>query len=155
MAKAECTCKTNFNWKQIVIAIVAIVIVSQIVHMVSATATMGFYMDPAYTQVWSNIMMPTAGPPPATFYYYSILFTVITAMFFTMVYSMIGCCVPGKTLINRGLTYGLLIFLVGGLPSMLTTYLIINIPAGLAAYWAVEILAINLIGGMIVAKLIK
>ena len=49
-----------------------ITIVSQIIHSIEAFATMDFYLDPNYFGVWSKIMMPGPGPPPAEFYYYSI-----------------------------------------------------------------------------------
>lgn len=159
MAKADsrtckCTCLTK-DWARITVSIIAVLVVSMVVHNIDAMLTMGYYMDPAYFQVWSPIMMPAAGPPGMEFYAYSIIFTLIASIFFVMAYFMMGYTLPGKTLWNRGLLYGLLIFLVGGLPGMLSMVLLINLPIDLVAMWAVESLIIYLISGALVAKLLR
>ncbi|MFQ5648278.1 MAG: hypothetical protein ACE5FW_03495, partial [Candidatus Aenigmatarchaeota archaeon] len=70
-----------------------------------------------------------------------------------MAYTIIGCCLPGKTDIRRGLVYGILLFLVAGIPGALSTYLLINIPAVLILMWAVENLVIYLAGGAAIARI--
>ena len=45
-------------------------IIALIVHWIFAYVGMDYYLDPAYFPVWSKLMMPTAGPPPASFLYY-------------------------------------------------------------------------------------
>jgi hypothetical protein len=132
---------------------VVFAIISQCIHTLGSIATIGFYMDPAYFHVWSKIMMPTEGPPPVSFYYYSIAFGIVTGLFLALVYAIIREGVPG-TGARRGITYGFLVFLLAGLPGSLSLYLLINLPSALIAYWTLENLVTYLIGGAVFGKLI-
>ena len=142
------------TWKIIVAAIV-FMIISQVIHTIESFITMSYYTDQTYFPVWSKIMMPTAGPPPIEFYYYSLTFAFITGLLFTGVYTVVAKGVLGKTLVKKGLIYGLLIWLVGGIPGYLAMVLLINLPVDLIAYWAVTGLIINLLGGVAIAKIAK
>jgi hypothetical protein len=141
-------------WKLILAAIVFLII-SQVIHMIEAQLTMNYYTDPAYFSVWSKIMMPTAGPPPAEFYYYSWIFTFIGGLIFAGIYAVIEKGIPGKTIVKKGMIYGLLIWLITGISASLTMVLLINLPIDLIAIWAVTGLIINLIAGIAVAKIVK
>ncbi len=141
-------------WKLILAAIV-FMIIAQVIHTIEAQVTMNYYTDPAYFAVWSKIMMPTAGPPPVEFYYYSLTFTFITGLIFAGIYAVIAKGIPGKTLAKKGLIYGLLIWLISGIASALSMFLLINLPIDLIAYWTVTGLIINLIAGVAVSKILK
>ena len=143
------------NWKGIIIAGIVFAVISQIVHTGFAFLEMDYYFDETYFSVWSKLMMPVAGPPPADFYYYSIGFGIIAGMLFALVYAVIGMHSPGDTVTNKGLMYGFLIFLIAGIPSALAMFLLINLPAMLIAFWTIENLVIYLIGGVTTAKLVK
>ena len=138
---------------KILIAGIVFAIIAQIIHTVESMATMSFYTDPAYFGVWSKIMMPGAGAPPMEFYIYSIVFSFITGIIYAIIYSIINKSMPGKTIFNKGLNFGLFLFFIA-IPWSLTMYLLINLPAMLLAYWAISGLIVNLIFGIIVAKLI-
>ncbi len=137
-------------WAGILFAVLA-----QIIHTIGAWLTMGYYIIPQYFPVWSKLMMPTAGPPPSSFYVYSILFGVVSGILIAMVYLVVKNSVPGKTVVKRGLNYGLLVFLVGGIPCYLSMLLLINLPSALVLHWAIETLVIDLIGGMIIAWILR
>ena len=141
------------TWK-IVISGIVFAIIAQIIHTIESFATMNFYTDQAYFAVWSKIMMPTAGPPPTEFYIYSITFSLITGIIYSVVYEMIKKVMPGKTLTNKGLYFGFLLFLLS-IPWSLTMYLLINLPSLLLAYWSITGLVIDLIGGAIIARIMK
>jgi hypothetical protein len=153
-------------WK-IILAAIVFMIISQVINTLEAYATMTYYTDPAYFIVWSNIMMPkkytdkgwiptiNPGPPPMEFYYISWTFSFITGLFFVGVYSVITKCVPGNTVAKKGLIYGLLIWLVSGLPGNLAMVLLINLPVDLITYWTVTSLIINLLAGVAIAKIVK
>ncbi|MCL7414537.1 MAG: hypothetical protein M8349_00530, partial [ANME-2 cluster archaeon] len=117
--------------------------------------TMDYYLDPQYFPVWSSYMMPSEGPPPASFMYMSLASGLITNLIFAGFYSFIKGSVPGATMIKKGLLYGLLIFIITGVPFTLTLILLINLPFGLILSWAAESLVIYLIGGLLVAKIIS
>jgi hypothetical protein len=130
-------------------------IVAQVINTLGAFLSMGYYLMEEYFPVWSKVMMPAAGPPPSSFYVYSIGFGVLMGMLFALVYSVIKSGVPGKTAVKKGLVYGLLVFLVAGIPLYLTLYLLIYLPAGLLWIWAVSSLIAYLVSGVITAKICR
>ena len=142
------------NLSKIILAGVAFAAVSQLIHSLGATLTMGFYFDPAYFPVWSKVMMPGPGPPPASFYYYSIAFGLVNGIVLAFAFAIIRGGIPGRGL-KKGLLFGLLVFLIASLPSSLSLYLLINLPVALIIYWTVEGFVACLIGGAIIGLLVK
>jgi len=142
------------NRTRVIVAGIIFALVAQVVHTLGTFPTMEFYVDPAYFNVWSKIMMPTTGPPPMSFFYYAIAFNVVTGILLASVYSIICEGIP-RTGVKRGLFYGIILFLAAGIPSSLSMYLLINLPVALIAWWSLESLAIYLIGGVVIAWLIK
>lgn len=142
------------SWK-ILAFTVAMTIVAQAVHIIESMLTLGYYMDSAYFGVWSKIMMPGPGPPPAGFYYYSVIFALITWAFFGFAYEKLGRAISEKNVFRKGLQFGGMIFLIAGIPSLLSVYLLINLPRGLLAAWTTTALILYLIGGVLAAKLMK
>ena len=134
---------------------IVMAIVAMIVHTVESLLTMGYYTDPANFLLWSKLMMPGAGPPPAIFYAYSLLFAFVSWMLFGFVYIVLSGAIKEKDIVKRGLKFGMLIFLVGSLPGALTMVLLLNLPLGLIISWVISGLALNLAGGVAAAGLIK
>jgi hypothetical protein len=143
------------EWRGILMATVAMTVIGQLVHTVESVLTMGYYMDPAYFAVWSKIMMPTAGPPPAEFFYYSVMFALVGWGIFGFAYEKLGRGIGEKNAIKNGLKFGAIVFLLVGISGVLTMYLLINLPTGLLAAWIFFQLVLYLIGGVVAAKLIK
>jgi len=130
------------------------IVVAEIVSTLSAYLTMNYYTDPAYFSVWSKIMMPGAGPPPASFYYYSISFAFIGGLIFGFVYSRIKGIFGKKTILQKGLRFGIGMFLVSGITLIMNLFLLINLPLGLLVSWLVfNGLIVNLIVGILIAKI--
>jgi len=125
------------------------------INTVVAMLTTGYYKNPDYFAVWSKMMMPTAGPPPVSFTIYSLLFLFIGGVLFALVYDAVKKSVKRKSTVETGLFYGLLVFLVAGIPSSLSLILLINLPLELIITWALSELVGYLIGGIVTAKLIK
>lgn len=144
----------KMNIGRIIGAGIVFAIVAQIIHTIEAFGTMGYYMMEQYFPVWSKIMMPGMGPPGAEFFYYSIGFGIITGILFAAVYTVLGCCLPGKGM-EKGIHYGFLVWLVAGIPSTLSMILLINLPLDLIAIWAISGLFVYIIGGALVAKILK
>ncbi|MFC1562956.1 hypothetical protein ACFL4Z_02795 [candidate division KSB1 bacterium] len=138
-----------------IISILSLLILNQIVHGLCAGIGMGYYTDPQYFDVWSKLMMPQPGPPPASFMFYSILFNLITSFFFVFVYLIISESIPGTGLVKKGLFYGLIVFMLSGISGALGMLLLINLPSGLIVLWTIESLIICIIGGILVAKIAK
>ncbi len=89
------------------------------------------------------------------FYYYSITFAFIGGLIFAGIYTVIEKGIPGKTVIKKGINYGLLMWLVAGIPFTLSLVLLINLPYDLIAIWAVTSLIIYLIVGATTARIVK
>jgi hypothetical protein len=143
------------DYKKFFLAAIVFTIVNQIVHTVGAMLTMDYYMDPNYFSVWSKLMMPAAGAPPAEFFFYSIGFGFIIALIYTYVYTVLKKAVPGADYVKKGLSYGALLFLIANIPGTLSMMLLLNLPLGLLVGWAIEGLVIALLGGIIIAKFLE
>lgn len=147
--------KSKISFGRILIAGILYAVIAQIIHTIGAMLSMSYYLMSDYFPVWSKLMMPSAGPPPASFMYYGIAFGLITGILLALVYSVIKGAVPGKQVYKKGIVYGMLLFLAAGVPGALSMYLLINLPAGLIWGWTVEFLVIYLLGGMAIAKIVK
>ena len=143
----------KLNYGKLVLASVLYAVIAQIVHTVGSVVAMGYYLMPAYFPVWSKIMMPTAGPPPASFYVYSIVFALLTGLFLAYFYVVLRKSIWGNTAVKRGLCYGLIVLFIGVIPFSLMLILLINLPLGLIAEWTVENLVVTFAGSMVIAKL--
>ena len=76
----------KISWKKVLYSAVIITVISFVVRQLEVVVTMKYYTDPAFFGVWSKLMMPTAGPPPATFMITSFIFTFITGLSLGLIY---------------------------------------------------------------------
>lgn len=65
--------------------------------------------------------------------YLSLL--VAEGIIFGIVYSVLYNGIPGKNNLNRGLNYGVILWLVGLVPGMAITYLMMAVPTPIIASW--------------------
>ncbi len=139
--------------KRFLFAVILFTVVAQIIHTIGSILLMGYYLDPAYFDVWSRIMMPTAGPPPAKFFFLSIDLGLVTSIIYVYAYVILNKSIPGKGWVRNGLNFGALLFLIGTLPGMLSLVLLINLPYLLILGWIAEGLVVMMVGGVITARL--
>ncbi len=139
---------------KIILAAIAFTVIGVVINTAVSMLTMSYYMDPAYFSVWSKLMMPEAGPPPVSFYAYSIAFSFVIALIFAGVYTKVSDMIKSGGA-RKGLRYGFGLFLVAGIPYFLTNLLLINLPLGLSVVWLLSSLVIYLIGGIVIAKILK
>jgi len=138
---------------RLILAGTAFAIIGQAIHVIEAFATMQYYMLPEYWPVWSKIMMPGPGPPGTEFYAVSIVLGIVTGTLAAFVYGKVKPALPGKNALNRGFYYGLMLFMVAGLPTTFTMFLLFNVPAGLVAAWTASGLAVHMLGSAAIAKI--
>jgi hypothetical protein len=136
--------------KPVLIAAVLFTLSSQIVIMFESAATMDIYLMPEYFPVWSKLMMPDMGPPPATFFAMSVLVSFALALISAAVFWIVSPGIPGEGL-TKGVSYGLILFFISGVPSLFGMLLLINLPAKFFIAGTVSALASSLIGGIIIA----
>ncbi len=142
------------SFKRAVAVALLLTVVGYVVHTAEALLTMEYYLDPAYFSVWSTIMMPEAGPPPAEFTYLSLLFGFAAALIYVWAYKLVEPgLIEADGWLRKGAYFGVLLFLVGVLPGSLSLYLLINLPAILIAWWALSGFVIALLDGIIIARL--
>lgn len=139
---------------KLILAAIAFTVIGKIVNTLSAMLTMDYYMDPNYFAVWSKIMMPGPGPPPAEFMYYGIAFAFVYGLIFSYIYARVNSILKAKSWVQKGLRYGFGVFLIAGVPMFLNMYLLINLPLGLLLEWMiVDGLIAYLLSGIAVAKI--
>lgn len=139
------------NWKQIALAAVAFVVIAQVIHTIGAIWMMDYYTNPAYFPLWSKLMMPGKGPPGAGFYLASAFSNFIIGLIFAAAYSLVT--LPGNG-VTRGVNYGAFLFLVVGVPFMLSVKLLIAVPGALLAEWLAESLVIYMAAGAAFSRII-
>ena len=132
---------------------VLLMIIGFVLRIVESMLTMDYYMDPAYFGVWSNLMMPTAGPPPTQFYLVSMLFGLITSLIIVWAYHAISSILSTQGWMRKGVFFGIFLFLLIQAPGMLSMMLMINLPAALLFAWLVTGFVISMIDGLVLAKL--
>jgi hypothetical protein len=140
---------------KLLIAAILFTLISEVVHTAESMLTMSFYLDSNYFAVWSKIMMLTAGPPPASFYVYSIVFTFISGLIFAFVFSKVKSVIKANVWWKIGKRFGIGVWLVASIPWALTTYLLINLPPMLLVYWSITSLIIYILAGIVIAKILK
>lgn len=146
----------KIHWKKVLLAAALFTIISQAIHTAGAWLGMGFYTEPEYFPVWSKLMMPAEGPPPASFMFYSLGFGFVSAFIYAMFYDFVKPVLKDeRKVLQKGLIYGFGLFVVCTVPNTLTMLLLVNLPAGLLMLWTAEMLASFLLGGMVVAKVMK
>lgn len=140
---------------KVLVATIIFVVVSQTIHTLGAFFGMKYYLMPEYFPVWSKIMMPEPGPPPMKFTLMSIGVSVLTGLIYSLLYYTIMESVPGKNGFRRGISLGLILFFVAGLPNLLSMVLLINLPLQLVIFWLVETFLISIIAGTLMGIVIK
>ncbi|VVB58228.1 Uncharacterised protein [Candidatus Anstonella stagnisolia] len=148
-------CIEKKYWKGILVSAILFAIVAQVVNTLGAYATMGYYTDPAYFAVWSKLMMPATGAPPVEFFFLALLLAFASGIVYAGAYSILMKAIPGKTEMGKGISYGILLFVVAIVPGYLSMLLLLNLPSGLVASWGAESLVTSLIGGVLIAKFVK
>lgn len=142
-----------FSWK-VLVGGLAFSAVAQIIHTFGAFLTMSFYTDPAYFNLWSRLLMTASGGFSQSYMWYSLGINFFIGLVFASMYSWINSCFCGKGL-EKGLCFGWLLFLLGSIPFTLSNLLLFNVPLTLLCFWLVESFIINLLGGTLLALIIK
>jgi hypothetical protein len=134
-------------------AAVLLTLVAFVLRIAESILTMDYYLDPAYSAVWSKLMMPAAGPPPAQFFFVSLLFGLITSLIIVWAYHVVAPILAGQGWIKKGVFFGLFLFLLASAPGIMSMMLLINLPAALLFAWLVAGFVISMVDGLILAKL--
>lgn len=79
---------------------------------------------------------------------------IVLAVAFAFIYALIEKGLPGKG-VQKGLGFGLIVWIVGPIPALVTMYLMVNIANGALAYFTLQSLFEWLVYGAIISLIYK
>jgi len=83
-----------------------------------------------------------------------LLLNIILAVVFAFIYALIEKGLPGKG-IQKGLGFGMIVWIVGPIPALVTMYLMMNIATGALIYFTLQSLFEWLIYGAVISLIYK
>lgn len=149
-----CECLKKVRWGKVFLAGLVFLVIATIVRQVEAILTMKYYLMPEFFGVWSKVMMPKAGPPPASFFLTSLLFSLATGMTLAAFYDYIKNLLP-KNQWQRMFCFTEIVVVLAFVFFSLPTYLLINLPLGLLGAWLVSTVVILFLATTVFVKLLK
>lgn len=149
-----CELTKNIRWKKVLIAGLIYLIIANIIRQIEAVLTLSYYKMPDYFGVWSNLMMPKAGPPPLKFFLISILFSLIGGITAAVIYEILKENLEKnywKRLFNFtfAVSWVYLVFFI------LPVYLLFNVPFGLLVFWFLSSILILFLSTMAFVRILK
>lgn len=140
--------------KKVLIVGVIFAVISFVIHQIEAILTIKYYMMPEYFGVWSRLMMPSAGPPPASFMITSLIFSLVTGISVSLIYYYLRDHLP-KEMLKRTFYFADLMVATSFVFSTLPMYLMFNVPLGLLVSWFISSFVILTIGSWVLVKIVK
>ena len=141
----------NINYKRVVAAGIAINFISFLVggggYLLFKQV---FELEPAYIWKWT----PAMGLEIPINWLTLLLLNIILAIVFALIYAIISKGIPGQG-IQKGLIFGIIVWIVGPIPALLTMYLMINIATGALIYFALQSLFEWLVYGLVISAIYK
>jgi predicted tellurium resistance membrane protein TerC len=142
----------NLNIKKIILAGLAIFFISFLIGG-GSYFLFGRVFELEPTSIWK--WTPAQGlNMPAEWWIILYLLNIVLAIIFAFVFSLIEKGLPGKG-IQRGLAFGIIVWIVGPIPALVTMYLMINIATGALVYFALQSLFEWLIYGSVISFIYK
>jgi hypothetical protein len=144
----------ELNIKKVLLTSVIFAVISFVIRQVEAILTMKYYLMPQYFGVWSKLMMPTNGPPPASFMITSLVFTFVTGISVTLIYYYLKDHLPVE---KKKRIFYFADIMIGTYFVFFTlpTYLMFNVPVGLLVSWFVSTFIILTTGSWVLVKIVK
>ena len=144
----------EISWKKVILSGAIFTVISFVIRQVEALLTMGYYTDPQYFGLWSKLMMPKEGPPPASFMITSLVFTFVSGVSLALIYYYLRSHLP-QNLKQRVFYFADLMVATSFLFFTLPAYLMFNIPVGILVSWFIASFVILLSASFLFVKIIK
>lgn len=129
-------------------------LVSMVTHNVEAMLTMKYYLMPQYFGLWSKIMMPSAGPPPLTFFAVSLVITFTSGVSLTIIYYYLREYLP-KGFWKRATYFADLMAATSLIFFTLPVFLMFNVPLVLLGSWFISTFLILIVASVLIVKIIN
>ena len=127
----------KIKWSSVLLCGVIYTVIAEVIHEVEAVVMMNYYKMPEYFGVWSKLMMPSAGPPPANFFIVSLILTFVTGISLALVYYYVQEMLP-KKFWKRVAFFADLMIATSFVFMTLPSYLMFNLPWQLLVSWFVS-----------------
>lgn len=144
----------EISWKKVALSATIFTAISFLLHQIEVVLTLKYYMMPEYFGLWSKSMMPTAGPPPASFMIKSLVFTFVTGVSIALIYYYLKDHLP-KGNVKRVFYFADLMIGTSFIFFTLPVYLLFNVPFGLLASWFIFNFIILTADSWVLVKIIK
>jgi hypothetical protein len=109
---------------------------------------------PEFFGAWSKVMMPKAGPPPASFMIISLVFTLATGISLSLIYYYLKDHLPRESK-KRIFYFADLMIGTSFVFFTLPVYLMFNVLGGLLISWFISSFIILTINSWILVKIIN
>lgn len=127
----------KINWGSVMVSSLIYTVLATVIHQVEALVTMSYYQMPEYSGVWSKLMMPTAGPPPMSFFISSLILTFVTGVSLAVIYYYLRDLLP-KKFWPRVLFFADLMIGMSFVFFTLPSFLMFNLPVQLLVSWFIS-----------------
>jgi hypothetical protein len=128
-------------------------VIAAVVHTLESMVMMKWYQMPEYFGVWSKLMMPKAGPPPAEFFITSTIGSFMTGISLCAIYYYLKEYLP-KNETKRILFFADLLVATSFIFFTVPLYLLINIPPALLGSWFVSGFILNLAASALIIQVL-
>lgn len=143
----------EINWGKTFLVGLLYTVFAAIIRQIEIGLTMSYYVDTAHLGLWSRLMMPNAGPPPAEFMIMSTVFTLATGLSIAIIYYYIKEMLP-KRFLKRVFFFADLMIGFSFIFFTLPTYLLFNVPLGLLVSWFISTFIVLVYASFITVKII-
>ncbi len=144
----------KINWTRVFLSGLVYMVIAFVIHQIEALLTLNYYMDPQYFGLWSNLMMPVAGPPPISFMVTSLVITLVSGISITIVYYYLKDMLP-KNIWKRTFLFADLMVGTSFIFFTLPVYLMFNVPVGLLVSWFFSSFIILLGASIVMVRIVK
>lgn len=133
------------NIKRVILATIAVAVFNIIVGALTCGGVFSWVYKLEPTTVWK--------PMTSIFPLIMIANAFFVNLIFVLVYAIINKGVPGNNTCQKGVMYGLLVWLVGLLPGILATYIFMTVATTVVVYWTIWGLIVTPLKGWIAAAI--
>lgn len=135
------------NIKRILLAAVAVTVLAGVIGGLSCGLLFNWVYAIEPTNVWTPIEEMSWGKV------YLGLFLLDIVLVY--VYSLLKSAVPGKTKVVKGIVFGVIVWAVGMLPGMLSTYFFMTVATQVVIYWTISGVIVSILKGIVMASIIE
>jgi|GEM_PF-3003552 len=140
---------------RIFIASIVFLVVAQLLHVGGIAISIDYYTHPNHYDLWSPLLISFGNINTGiSFFLVNLGFGFLGAVVFVLVYTELGKALKGSP-VEKGVSFGLLVFLVTNLPGSMSMFLLLNIPVEIVILWVLESFIIYLVGGAFVGYVLR